>query len=268
MNYRVRFASLKAGAKGVTPFHWELEFPEAFRLNERGYRSGGFDAFVGNPPFIGGRKISTNLGEEYRDWLAANYEGSNSNSDIVAYFFRRAFSSLKSPGSLGLIATNTIYQGDTRATGLRFIRQAGGTIYHVRKRVKWPGDAAVVVCVVHIATGLQPSPEIDGKCVTKITAFLVENGGDNNPMVLAENNAKSFQAYLLRGMGFTFDDSSPDANPVQEMHRLIEHDPRNQERIFPFLGVKKLTMIRATRFVDGQSISVRCLSQKRKRGRT
>jgi hypothetical protein len=228
--------SLKAEPKGVTPFHWELEFPEVFRPNQRGKRDGGFDAFVGNPPFIGGRKISTNLGEGYRDWLAMNYEGSNSNSDIVAYFFRTAFSCLKSPGSLGLIATNTIYQGDTRATGLRFIRQAGGTIYSVRKRVKWPGEAAVVVCVIHIAIGMRPSAEIDGVGVTKITAFLVENGGDDNPTVLAENSGRSFQAYLLRGMGFTFDDSSPDANPVQEMHQLIANDPRNQERIFPFLG--------------------------------
>jgi hypothetical protein len=33
----------------ILPFHWELEFPEVF-IGERG----GFDAFVGNPPFIGG----------------------------------------------------------------------------------------------------------------------------------------------------------------------------------------------------------------------
>lgn len=37
-------------------------------------------------------------------------------------------------------------------------------------------------------------------------------------------------------MGFTFDDSNPDATSIAEMHRLIEKDPRNQERIFPYIG--------------------------------
>jgi hypothetical protein len=37
-------------------------------------------------------------------------------------------------------------------------------------------------------------------------------------------------------MGFTFDDGNPDATPIAEMHLLIEKDPRNQERIFPYIG--------------------------------
>ncbi len=45
----------------------------------------------------------------------------------MAHFFRRAFGLLQQGGNFGLIATNTIRQGDTRATGLRPIRAAGGT---------------------------------------------------------------------------------------------------------------------------------------------
>ena len=55
--------------------------------------------------------------------------------------------------AFGLIATNTIAQGDTRSTGLRWICENGGEIYHARRRVKWPGLAAVVVSVVHIWKG-------------------------------------------------------------------------------------------------------------------
>ena len=51
---------------------------------------------------------------------------------------------------MGLIATNTIAQGDTRGTGLRFICNNGGVIYNATRRYKWPGMAAVVVSVVHI----------------------------------------------------------------------------------------------------------------------
>ena len=46
----------QADLKGIHPFHWELEFPEVFLDGDRK----GFDAFVGNPPFGGGRRIREN----------------------------------------------------------------------------------------------------------------------------------------------------------------------------------------------------------------
>jgi hypothetical protein len=69
---------------------------------------------------------------------------------LVAHFFRRSFTLLRKGGCLGLIATNTIAQGDTRSTGLRFICNNGGMIYNATRRYKWPGLAAVVVSLVHI----------------------------------------------------------------------------------------------------------------------
>jgi hypothetical protein len=71
-------------------------------------------------------------------------------------FFRRSFTILRNGGALGLIATNTIAQGDTRSTGLRFvcnnggISNNGGIIYNATRRYKWSGLAAVVVSLVHI----------------------------------------------------------------------------------------------------------------------
>ena len=57
-------ARLAAGDRGIRPFHWDLEFPEVFS-EERG----GFDAFVGNPPFVKGSAISSNFGDAYFEWL-------------------------------------------------------------------------------------------------------------------------------------------------------------------------------------------------------
>ncbi len=132
----------------VVPFNWEIEFPEVFDRD-----NGGFDAIVGNPPFMGGKKVSGSFGDEYREWLAESYAETISNADIVAHFFRRAFDLLRQNGTFGLIATNTIAQGDTRSTGLRFICNNGGTIYHAQKRLKWPRLAAVVVSVVNVIKG-------------------------------------------------------------------------------------------------------------------
>jgi hypothetical protein len=77
---------------------------------------------------------------------------------------------------------------------------------------------------------------LDGRPVEKITAFLFSKGGNDDPKPLLANSGKSFQGSIVLGMGFTFDDTNPDATPIAEMHRLIEKDPRNAERIFPYIG--------------------------------
>ena len=120
-----------------------------------------------------------------------------------------------------------------------FASRGGGTIYAARRRYKWPGAAAVVVSVVWVAKGTLPGPfDLDGKSVNLITAYLFHDGGHENPAVLAANAGKSFIGSYVLGMGFTFDDTDKKgvANPLAEMERLIAKDPRNAERIFPYLG--------------------------------
>jgi hypothetical protein len=225
-------ADLRESAHPVLPFHWEIEFPEVFRRDNP-----GFDAFVGNPPFAGKNTILASHREGYLPYLQDLHEGAHGNSDLIAHFFRRTFTLLRQGGALGLIATNTIAQGDTRATGLRWICMSGGTIYEARRRLKWPGLAAVVVSVLHIQRGEASPPFLlDGREVPRITAFLFHAGGHEDPAPLPENANKSFIGSYVLGMGFTFDDTNPDANPIAEMDRLIAKDPRNAERIFPYLG--------------------------------
>jgi hypothetical protein len=131
--------------KPLVIFAWELEFPEVFdRQNP------GFDLIVGNPPYAGKNTLINGNPENYVDYLKELHPESHGNSDLVAHFFRRSFNLLRRGGTMGLIATNTIRQGDTRQSGLRFICNNGGMIYSAKRRYKWPGLAAVVVSVVHI----------------------------------------------------------------------------------------------------------------------
>lgn len=225
-------AAAKDGAGPLRAFHWELEFPEVFR-NGRG----GFDAVVGNPPFLGGRRISTVLGESYRDWLLTLHDDSNANSDLVSHFFRRAFTVLRGGGVFGLIATNTIAQGDTRRTGLRYLLRHGGTVISAQRRYRWPGTAAVIVSTVHLTRGpARTVVALDGNPVSRISAFLFAGEQDDDPAVLRMNGSIAFQGCILHGIGFTFADADPDATPMSDMHRLIARDRRNEERIFPYLG--------------------------------
>lgn len=231
--------ALRQGALGAPPFHWEIELPEVFSRSNP-----GFDSFVGNPPFLGGKRISTVSGESFRDWLVSAFAGANSNADLVAYFFRRTFDLVRHGGTTGLIATNTIAQGDTRATGLRWICQHGGIIYAARKRVKWPSaGAAVIVSTVHTQKVAVDGGDthsrralLDDRPTDRISAFLFHGGGDDDPSRLTANKNRSFIGCFLRGMGFTFDDTTSAATPLGTMKALIARSAHNSARIFPYLG--------------------------------
>ena len=230
---------LASGDRGIRPSHWDLEFPEVF-----GDGRGGFDGFVGNPPFAGKNTFVQAYPEGILDWFKQLHPESHGNADLVAHFFRRCFSLLRPGSTLGLIATNTIAQGDTRSTGLRWICLNGGTIYAARKRYKWPGVAAVVVSLVHLLKGAYGGVKLlEKRPVSQITAFLFANGGHDDPKQLAANAGKSFVGSYVLGMGFTFDDSGPADDdtpgiplPIATMERLIAANPKNAEVIFPYIG--------------------------------
>ncbi|WP_140883727.1 Eco57I restriction-modification methylase domain-containing protein, partial [Muricoccus nepalensis] len=231
----VAAATLRTEPHPLQPFHWELEFPEVFADP-----TPGFDAIVGNPPFAGKNTLINGNREHYLPWLQAVHPGAHGNADLVAHFVRRAFALLRPGGCFGLIATNTVGQGDTRDSGLRAVLAAGGTIVRAVRRLPWPGEAAVVVSVVHVVKGTMASPVLDGRQVRRISAYLVEGDLDDSPAQLVANEGKVFVGMYLLGLGFTFDDEAvrrgKPASPVAEMHRLIAKDPRNAERIFPYLG--------------------------------
>ncbi|MDZ7314676.1 MAG: BREX-1 system adenine-specific DNA-methyltransferase PglX, partial [candidate division KSB1 bacterium] len=135
-------------------FHWPLEFPEVFSPLPSPFSLSdkpGFDVILGNPPFMGGLKISGTFGMKYRRYLEYAYDPFGGTADLCAAFFRRAFSLLKPGGRLGMIATNTLGQGDTRESGLAVILKQNGVIHFAQRFVKWPGQASVEVNLVALS---------------------------------------------------------------------------------------------------------------------
>ncbi|MDP3276939.1 MAG: hypothetical protein Q8Q09_17200 [Deltaproteobacteria bacterium] len=232
--------ALAAEARAKVPmFHWAIEFPEVFYAGRSDPLDGGrsttpacMDAFVGNPPFLGGLQISSQFGDAYRDWLLMAHPGSHGNADLCAHFFRRTYALLGDHGTLGLIATNTIAQGDTRSTGLQWLVAQGAQIYDATVDLPWAGAAAVTVSVVHIAVG-NPARGVkrallDGRVARTINSRLNEASERGDAVKLQANAGCSFQGSIVLGMGFTL---TPDARDA-----LIAKDPRNGERIFAYLG--------------------------------
>lgn len=216
--------------EGLSPFHWEIEFPEVFLRDNP-----GFDAFVGNPPFLGGTRISHVIGMAYFQWLVMSFPPCEHHCDLVAYFFRRAFDNLRLGACLGLIATNTISQGDTREGGLRTIIRSGGSIFSARRRFKWPGVAAVVVSTVHISRGdIKGNPVLDTYPVNRISAYLFDGSVDESPQQLTRNPYFSLGSKIY-GQGFIFADGDPECTPVAERTRILERHPNWTERVPPYI---------------------------------
>ena len=210
------------------PFHWPVEFPEVFA-------HGGFNAFVGNPPFIGGKKISGPLGLDYRDYLVSRIAtGKRGNADLCSYFFLRATSFLCPQGMFGLVATNTIAQGDTREVGLEQIASSGATIARAIASRPWPGEAALEVAHVWGCKGRwQGLAVLDELQVDGITSFLTpQRSALSEPHRLASNSQKAFIGSYVLGLGFVL---SPD-----ECKRLLNDDANSRRVVFEYLGGEDL----------------------------
>ena len=222
-------AAAKKVMNGQPTFHWPLEFPEV--MLDRG----GFDAFVCNPPFMGGKKITGNLGTLYRDHLVDHLAGGQKgHADLCAYFFLRAASLLREGGQFGFLATNTIAQGDTREVGLDQLTAKGCVIPRAVPSRPWPGTASLEVAHVWLRRGRWNKPFVlDDKPVAGITPFLTEPGTVSGPPHrLAANAGKSFIGSYVLGMGFVLE--------PEEARQLIEKDPRNKDVLFPYLNGEDL----------------------------
>jgi hypothetical protein len=243
-------AGLREGTRPVIPFHWQIEFPEVF-----GRELPGFDAIVGNPPFAGKNTLAQAFHHHYGGYLVATNTAANGKSDLVAFFFRRAYDLLRTGGCLGLLGTNTVAQGHTRTSGLAHICRSGGQIFAARRRVPWPGTASVIVSVVHIAKGRPVTgPSLDGHRVDRVNAFLLRGHVDDDPPLLASNRGRSFQGSNINGPGFLFEDDNPEASPLSEMQAILRSSPHSAERIRPYIGGEELTsnpQIEARRYVIG-----------------
>lgn len=226
----------------VPAFHWMLEFPEVFWAERPDPLMGGeagvawMDGFVGNPPFLGGRRIRAEVGDAYTEWLGDVYGGSK-NADICARFFQQAGALLGDHGVFGFVATNTIAQGDTRDVGLAHLldpqREGGAAVcYEATESMTWPGEAAVTISLAHLATGRVRGhvgrARLNGQPVKCINSRLLPKPERPDPQALRGNQSLSFNGALVNGMGFTL--------TPEERSALVDHDPRNAERTFPYLG--------------------------------
>jgi len=201
--------------------HWPIEFPDVFGR-------GGFDSVVGNPPFLGGKKVKKALGASYRSHLVRYVSNGDTGmtTDLVAWFFRRV-GPLSS--SFGLLATNSICQGDTHRVGLRPLARASvGHIFHAISNERWPGQDAVYTAKVWWTRRTWTAPKVlDGRTVQLIESDLYPVGSHRGEPLALGHRLVATSGQYVRGEGFEV---------TGEVARRLLADKESSGVIYEFIG--------------------------------
>ena len=164
------------------------------------------DAIVGNPPFLGNKKMKEGLGADYVHALRLRFNGRvPGGADLVTYWFEKARAQIESGAAraAGLVGTNSIRGGANRKVLERIL--ANQTIFDAWSDQEWVNEgAAVRVSLVCFGKQAQV-PRLDGQQVKRIhadlTAELLQGGGADLTVAhqLKENAGISFQGPVLIG---------------------------------------------------------------------
>ena len=165
------------------------------------------DVIVGNPPFLGGKRLRTELGDSYVDRLFSVYEGRVAReSDLCCYWYEKARAAIEAGRAerAGLLATNSIRQSQNRRVLERI--KATGDIFYAQADRPWIQDGvAVRVSMVGFDDGsdhhrlLNEEKEGDAKNaifrarpVASINANLTYEADVTKAQRLKENASTSF----------------------------------------------------------------------------
>lgn len=164
------------------------------------------NAIIGNPPFLGSRKMQPELGEEYTAILRRLYKGRvPRGADLVCYWFAKSEAEIAAGNTemFGLVATNSIAGGANRGV----LEQAGREqrIFAAWRDEPWTVEgAAVRVAIVCIGNEKASSAQLDDLSVPGIQSDLhpLRDGTSVQlvkPQPLARNQGISFQGVVPRG---------------------------------------------------------------------
>ena len=163
----------------LAPDGIEPEWPEA-------------DVIIGNPPFLGGKLLIGELGEDYVSRVFAAWRGRvPQEADLVCYWFVKAGEEVEAGKArrVGLVATNSIRGGANR----RALQAAtdGRTIFDVWSDEPWVIDGAAVrvslICFSDPDGEPEPEIQFDGELVDEIHSDLTaKKGGEGIDLTKAE----------------------------------------------------------------------------------
>lgn len=207
-------------------------------------RPAGELAIIGNPPYLGVRKLRTELGDETVEALFARYP-KNRAADYVTYWFARALDVLGPGERAGFVCTNSVAQNESREASIDRILAAGGTLTDAWKSYPWPGDAAVHIGIVNwVMAPFDGIRTLDGREVQAISPGLTAGVDVSRARPIAQNRGLCFMGVTPGNHGFVL--------TAAEREAILAADPASAAVIRPFLigrDVNRTPDAGPTRFV-------------------
>lgn len=207
------------------------------------------DVVVGNPPFLGNKKMIAELGENYTVALRKAYKDTPGGVDLVAYWFVKAWEQMKAKNleKVGLVCTNSIRGGSNREV-LKPIA-SGGQIFEAWSDEEWTVDgAAVRVSIVGFERDKTSQARLNGKAVRTIYPDLTgdDKGNDlTNTVRLPQNRNTAFQGPVKVG---PFDVDGTIARKWIEAP-LNPNGQKNTAVVFPLLNGSDITKRSSGRWI-------------------
>jgi type II restriction/modification system DNA methylase subunit YeeA len=155
------------------------------------------DAIVGNPPFLGDKKMRAELGDGYTEALRECFKGRvPGGADLVTYWFEKARAQIEAGkcAAAGLVATNSIRGGANRKVLDRIV--VSGEIFDAWADEDWINEgAAVRVSLLCFGAASPTAKRLDGLPVAQVHGDLTAGEGLNlaAATVLAENSDTAYQ---------------------------------------------------------------------------
>lgn len=164
--------------RAVVPFHWPIEFPDVFAQRH------GFDAFIGNPPFLGNKYWKEQLGPGFQGVAFVLLGAKAGKIDLSVLFLRRCFDLLDDHGTFGLLTSVQAADGEATRVGFGKIAEAG-CIYRADKGIEWPGSAQVRINKVWGSRKpIGSTALLNGQVVSSIGGSLNEDAKLSDPTPL------------------------------------------------------------------------------------
>jgi len=186
-------------------FHWELEFPEVFFDETKRKENGGFDAVVGNPPYISAPAMVANMPVD-RKALEAQYTLLTMKWDVYCAFIEQSCRKLSSGGIMGLIVPSQVLYQDYA----KLLRKNLVDTYRIdfvvdHSHVRVFQEATVMTCILIVSKQLTLLP---GHLINVIK-MTEESKGEDNPLFLSKH-LHIAQSSLQKNQDTTFRfDTSP-----------------------------------------------------------
>ena len=156
---------------------------------------------IGNPPFLGDKKMRTELGDKYVEDLRALYAARvPGGADLVTYWFEKSRAQIAAGKAkrAGLLATNSIRGGANRKV-LERIKATGDIFWAISNRDWILEGAAVNVSMVGFDTGVDTERCLDGRAVQSINPDLTGTSDSTAARRLPENAGIAFIGDMKKG---------------------------------------------------------------------